>query len=135
MADYISEEIREAVRTLAGLIREDARYKAYEETAKAYENDHAVLALITEYNVHQTALTDQYAKEERDEAMIRSIQNRIDELYEQITTNDSYRNFVHAKDESDAFVQMVNAELEFMITGRRACTHDCSTCHADCGEH
>ena len=135
MAEYISKEIREATEALAKLIREDARYKAYEEAAKAYESDKTVLAMITEYNVHQAALTKQYEEKERDNTMIASIQRRIDELYEAITSNASYRDFVRAKDESDAFVKMVNAELEFFITGRRACTHDCSSCHADCSGH
>lgn len=132
MADYISKEIREATEALAKLIRADKRYQAYEAAAKEYENDNEVLRMITEYNVHQTALSAEFGKEERDEAVIVSIQKRIDDLYEAITHNESYQNFIRVKEESDAFVKMVNAELEFFITGRRACTHDCSSCHADC---
>ncbi len=132
MADYISKEIREATEALARLIRADKRYQEYEAAAKQYEGDAEVIRMITEYNVHQTALSAEFGKEDRDEAVIRSIQNRIDELYEQITHNDSYQNFVRAKEESDAFVKMVNAELEFFITGHRSCSHDCSSCHADC---
>jgi len=132
MADYISSEIREATQALAKLIRADKRYQEYEAAAKEYEGDAEVLAMITEYNVHQTALAAEFGKEDREEAMIVSIQKRIDELYELITNNASYRNFVRAKEESDAFVQMVNAELEFFITGQRPCSHDCSSCHSNC---
>ena len=132
MADYISKEIREATEALAKLIRADKRYQAYEAAAKEYENDNEVLRMITEYNVHQTALSAEFGKEDRDEAVIVSIQKRIDDLYEAITHNESYQNFIRVKEESDAFVKMVNAELEFFITGRRTCTHDCSSCHADC---
>ena len=132
MADYISTEIREAIEALAKLIRADKRYQEYEAVAKEYEGDNEVLRMITEYNVHQTALTAEFGKADRDDAVIVSIQKRIDDLYEAITHNESYQNFVRAKEESDAFVKMVNAELEFYITGRRACTHDCSSCHADC---
>lgn len=132
MADYISSEIREATEALAKLIRADKRYQAYEAAAEVYEKDSDVRSMITEYNVHQAALSEQFAHEERNEEMIACIQKRIDELYESITNNASYRDFIRAKEESDAFVQMVNAELEFFITGRRACTHNCSTCHADC---
>ena len=132
MADYISKEIREATEALAKLIRADKRYQAYEAAAKEYENDNEVLRMITEYNVHQTALSAEFGKEDRDEAVIVSIQKRIDDLYDAITHNESYQNFIRVKEESDAFVKMVNAELEFFITGRRACTHNCSTCHADC---
>ena len=135
MADYISKEIREATEALAKLIRADKRYQAYEAAAKEYENDNEVLRMITEYNVHQTALSAEFGKEDRDEAVIVSIQKRIDDLYEAITHNESYQNFIRVKEESDAFVKMVNAELEFFITGRRACTHDCASCHADCSGH
>lgn len=135
MAEYISEEIRGAAKALADLIRADGRYQAYEAAAKAYETDTEVLGMITEYNVHQAALSDQYAKEERDQAMIDSIQHRIDELYGLITSNASYQDFVRAKEESDAFVKMVTGELEFFITGRRSCSHDCASCHSDCGGH
>ena len=77
MAEYISEEIRSAAKALADLIRADGRYQAYEAAAKAYETDTEVLGMITEYNVHPAALSDQYAKEERDQAMIDSIQRLI----------------------------------------------------------
>ena len=133
MAEYISREIREATEALAKLIRADKRYQAYEAAAEVYEKDPQILSMITEYNVHQAALSEQFTHEERNEEMIACIQKRIDELYEAITNNGSYRDFIRAKEESDAFVQMVNAELEFFITGRRACTHNCATCHADCG--
>ena len=132
MAEYISREIREATEALAKLIRADKRYQAYEAAAEVYEKDPEILSMITEYNVHQAALSEQYTHEERNEERIACIQKRIDELYESITNNGSYRDFIRAKEESDAFVQMVNAELEFFITGRRACTHNCASCHADC---
>ena len=108
MAEYISKEIREAAQALAKLIREDGRYQAYLAAADAYEKDTAVLQMITEYNVHQAALTEQYAQSERDEEMISAIQTRIDTLYEQITSSATYQDFIRAKDESDAFVKMVN---------------------------
>ena len=132
MAEYISTEIREAAQTLAKLIREDKRYQVYEAAAEVYEKDPEILAMVTEYNVHQAALSEQFTHEDRNEEMIACIQKRIDELYESITNHASYRDFIRAKEESDAFVQMVNAELEFFITGRRACSHNCATCHADC---
>ena len=130
--ELLTPAMKEQISALAKLIREDKRTKEYEAAADAYNKDTGILAKITEYNVHQTALTAEFGKADRDDAVIVSIQKRIDDLYEAITHNESYQNFVRAKEESDAFVKMVNAELEFYITGRRACTHDCSSCHADC---
>ena len=132
MAEYVSQEIREAIRSLAALVRADKRYAAYEAAEAEYEKDAEITRMVTEYNVHQAALSEQFAQKERDEDMIRAIQGRINELYEQITARASYQDYIRAKDESDAFVQMVNAELEAAITGRAACTHDCASCQAAC---
>lgn len=132
MTELLTPLMKEATETLAKMIREDKRYIEYKKAAEAYNNDAEIIRMITEYNVHQTALTEEYAKKEREDVLIESIQKRIDALYEAITTADSYVNFVRAKEESDALVKAVTDELDFRITGRRACTHDCSSCHADC---
>jgi len=132
MFEILTPAMKDTVEALAKLIREDKRTEAFNAAAEAYNTDGEVIRRITEYNVHQTALTEEYAKETRDENLISIIQGRIDTLYEEITTAESYQNFVRAKEEYDAMVKAVTDELDFRITGRRACTHDCSSCHADC---
>ena len=130
--ELLTPAMKEQISALAKLIREDKRTKEYEAAADAYNKDTGILAKITEYNVHQTALTEEYAKDTRDDNLIGIIQNRIDTLYEEIVTAEAYQAFVRAKEEYDVLIKSVNDELEFTITGRRACTHDCSSCHADC---
>ncbi len=132
MTELMTPEMKAAVEALAKLIREDKRTEAYNAAADAYNTDSDVISKITEYNVHQTALTEEYAKPEREQVLIDAIQGRIDTLYEEITNAESYQTFVRAKEEYDAMVKTVTDELEYAITGRRPCTHDCSTCHADC---
>ena len=130
--ELLTPAMKEQIASLAALVREDKRTKEYEAAADAYNKDSGILSKITEYNVHQTALTEEYAKKTRDDELIGIIQKRIDTLYEEIINADAYQTFVRAKEEYDALVKSVNDELEFGITGRRACTHDCSSCHADC---
>ena len=132
MTELLTPAMKEAVEALAKLIREDMRYAAYTVAAKAYNEDDTIIRMITEFNVHQTALTEEYAKPEREEVLIQSIQKRVDTLYEAITTAPSYENFVRAKEENDALLKAVSDELDFRVTGKRPCTHDCSSCHADC---
>ncbi|MBQ8747069.1 MAG: YlbF family regulator [Clostridia bacterium] len=132
MSELLTKEMKDAVKVLADLILADKRYQESTAAAEAYNNDAEVIRMITEYNVHQTALTEEYAKETREDNLIISIQKRIDALYEAITTADSYQNFVRAKEESDALVKAVTDELEYALTGRRPCTHNCASCHADC---
>lgn len=132
MTELMTPEMKAAVEALAKLIREDKRTEAYNAAAEVYNTDADVITKITEYNVHQTALTEEYAKPEREQVLIDAIQGRIDTLYDEITNAESYQNFVRAKEEYDAMVKNVTDELEYAVTGRRPCTHDCSTCHADC---
>ncbi len=132
MTELLTPAMKEAIEALAKLIREDKRYTEYTAAADAYNGDEGIIRMITEYNVHQTALTEEYAKPEREEVLIQSIQKRIDTLYEAITTAPSYENFVRAKEESDAMLKAVSDELDFRVIGKRPCTHDCSSCHADC---
>ena len=133
MADYISSEIRDAIMELARRVRADKRYQEFLETAEAYSKDPDIERLVTEFNVQQEALTAEYAKPEKDQHLIDEIQKRINDLYDQVTSNSNYSNYVRAKDESDAFVKMVLGEFEFFLTGQRPCSHDCASCSSNCG--
>ncbi len=132
MTELLTPEMKEQIRALATLVKEDKRTKEYERTADVYNKDTEILKKITEYNVNQTALTEEFAKNPRDEQLIGIIRNRIDVLYGEIVAAESYLAFVRAKEEYDVLLKAVTDELEYGITGRRACTHDCSSCHADC---
>ncbi len=133
MADYISTDIREAVMELARRVRADKRYQAFLETADAYTKDPDIERLVTEFNVQQEALTAEYAKPDKDQLLIDEIQKRINDLYDQVTANANYANYIRAKDESDAFVKAVLGEFEFFLTGQRPCSHDCASCASNCG--
>ena len=128
MENVLNEKMIEMIHALGKEIKEDPRAAALQTAADAYNECTDLHTLITEYNVHQTALQEEYAKDERDMAVIGSIEKRLEALYNDITTLDVYAAYARAKEDYDAFYAEVLGELEFAITGSRPCSHDCSSC-------
>ncbi len=128
MENILNEKIIEMIHALGKEIKEDPRASALQTAADIYNDSAELRTLITEYNVHQTALSAEYSKDEQDEDVIKNIEKRLEELYNEVTNNDAYIAYTTAKDEYDAYYSEILAELEFAITGHRPCSHDCSSC-------
>ena len=126
----LSMELVETIAKMSELVRADDRYKAFEAASQAYASDADIATALMEYNVQQAALAEAFGAEERDEALVSSIQNRINELYKQITESPVYVAYREAGEEYETFTKAFYGEIEFAITGQRpsSCTHDCSTC-------
>ncbi|MCI8387453.1 MAG: YlbF family regulator [Clostridiales bacterium] len=122
-------EIMELAAELGKKIKEDDRIKALNAAQEAYENDKALQAEIQEYNTQSEALSTEYKKETPDKEFIKIIETRIHELYTSIMGNENMIKFTKAQDDVNAFMNEVNNEITYQITGERPCTHDCSTCH------
>ncbi|MBR2432727.1 MAG: YlbF family regulator [Clostridia bacterium] len=134
----MNAKIIEAAKALGEMIKEDAATVRYEKASANYQNDNSLNAIITEYNVQRTALAEEYKKEERDQALIDSINKRIAEVYKDVTTHPVYTEYVEAQEEMNALVNAVNREITAGIYGEypeEECTHDCSTCGGSCGHH
>ncbi|MBQ7827868.1 MAG: YlbF family regulator [Clostridia bacterium] len=128
MENVLNEKIIEMIHALGKEIKADPRVAALQAAADTYNECHELHALITEYNVNQTALHEEYTKDERNDVVIHQIENRLEELYNKITELDVYSAYARAKEEYDAYYNEVLAELEYAITGSRPCSHDCSSC-------
>ena len=134
-----SSEMKEVIAKLGELVKADERCTRIQSTISDYEHSEELTALIGEYNTQQNLLADAYNKPEGDrtasEEFKSAVQARIDALYDQITTHPVYTAYVAAKNEFDALTQEIYAELQFVITGERPCSHDCSSCGGSCGCH
>lgn len=124
--------IMELAAALGEAIKEDERIKALDRARAAYDADEELARYMTEYNVQQKALSDQYGRDDRDQTVIDLIQGRIDELYSLITSAPAYTAMNEAQEAVNAFMNEVNGEITYHITGERPCTHDCSSC-GGCG--
>lgn len=122
--------IFELAAELGRTLKEDKRLVALEEARKVYENDERVAKLMMEYEVQQKALQNEAMKTEREEALFKMIQDRIDVLYDEIVATEAYKNLEAAQNEVNKLMELVNTTITFNITGEQpsSCTHDCSTC-------
>ena len=124
----MNKQILDAAKALGEMIK----------AGDAYKNSNELNTLITEYNVQRTALGEEYKKEERDQQLIDSINNRIAQIYKDITTHEIYTEYVEAQEAMNALVNDVNREITAAIYGEypeENCTHDCSTCGGGCGHN
>ena len=128
------DRIMELAAELGRAIKEDARIKRMEAATEAYKNDTHLQYKMTEYNVQTIALTEEYKKDEKDMEVIHAIEMRINALYEEISKLPVLIEYNEAQEAVNTFMNCVNEEITFQITGERpseetsGCTHDCSTC-------
>ena len=122
--------IFELAAELGKALKNDNRLIALDEARKAYESDETVKQLMTEYEVQQRAINLEAMKTERSEDLLKSIQERIDTIYEQIVATDVYKALEAAQNEVNDLMELVNTTITFNITGEMpsSCTHDCSSC-------
>jgi len=137
MEETLTLEMKELIAKLGALVKEDPRCRAIESSIEEYERSAELNELIGEYNAQQNILADAYGKaaegDEKAEDIRDAVQERIDTLYDQITGHPVYTAYVKAKEDFDALTSEIYGELQFVITGQRPCSHNCSSCHSDCG--
>lgn len=115
---------------LGKALKADPRLVRMENARKAYEEDATISTLMTEYEVQQKAMQNVASSENFEPQMMEMIQNRINELYEQIMNHPTYAELNAAQEAVNEYMNVVNNTITFAITGKMPsdCTHDCSTC-------
>ena len=134
--EILTNEMKEIIAQLGELVKADARHRAIQETIEEYERSEELNAKIAEYNAQQNILADAYSRgEEITDELRDTVQERIDALYNEITSHPVYVAYLNAKQNFDELTNEIFAELQFVITGSRPCSHNCSSCHSDCGHN
>jgi len=135
MNEILTQEMKELIAQLGTLVKADERCLAIERTIDEYEHCDELNALIAEYNAQQNVLADAYGKSDVSDELRETVKNRIDELYDAVTNHPVYTAYLNAKQNFDELTNEIFAELQFVITGSRPCSHNCSSCHSDCGHN
>ena len=125
-------EIMELAAQLGKAIKENEVYKKFLEAREAYDKNDAINRKIMEYGVQQQALANEAGKAEKDDALMDQIQKRMDTLYEEICSDETFLAVNEAQDAVNELMNQVNQTITFNITGEQPCTHDCSSC-GGCG--
>ena len=115
---------------LGKAIKADERMVRMENAKAAYEKSEKINNLLMEYGIQQQALTTMGDRAEIDTEAITRIQDRIDEIYAAITTDELFRELDEAQNAVNELMATVNDTIMYNATGKlpSSCTHDCSTC-------
>ena len=117
---------------LGKAIKEDERMIRMEKAKEAYESSEKIGNLMMEYGIQQQALTTMGDSAEIDTDALARIQDRIDEIYAEITTDPIFKELEEAQNAVNELMESVNNTIMFNATGKTPCTHDwssCSGCH------
>ena len=121
-------EILEKAKEIGTLIKEDPITVKLFAAKDAYEHDEELNTLLTEYNVQQQALTNEYAKEQPDPDISAAIEKRINEISEAVMGHPLFIAYGEAENDYRDLMKLVNDEINFQVTGKRSCSGDCSSC-------
>ena len=129
MDSLLTPEMTALTHALGELVKADPRNDAIRHAIEDYERDEELNALIAEYNAQQTLLSDAVRSgEDLGEDFGKTVRERIDALYDEITANPVYAEYIRAKQAFDALTNGIMNELQYASTGERPCNHDCSNC-------
>ena len=108
--------------------KEDERMIRMEKAKEAYDSSEKIGKLMMEYGIQQQALTTMGDSADIDTDALTRIQDRIDEIYAEITTDPVFKELDEAQAAVNELMETVNNTIMYNATGQTQCTHDCSTC-------
>ena len=120
--------IFELASELGKAISRDERMIRMENAKKAYDESEKIGKLMMEYGIQQQALTTMGDSEQIDTDALTRIQDRIDEIYAEITTDPVFKELDEAQAAVNELMQSVNNTIMYHATGSTPCSHDCSSC-------
>ena len=113
---------------LGKAIKADERMIRMEAAKEAYESSEKIGNLMMEDGIQQQALTTLGDSEHIDTDALTRIQDRIDEIYAEITTDPIFKELEEAQNAVNELMESVNNTIMFNATGKTPCSHDCSSC-------
>ena len=128
-------DVKECAKLLGEAIAASEEVKGYLAAKAAYDASEELQGKISEYGAQRMLLGEENMKEldAQDKDLIAKLEARISTLYDEITTSEAYLAVTTAQNAVNLLMQSVNSDINFYAFGERPCTHDCSTCGADCG--
>ncbi len=126
--------VSECAKLLGEAIAKDEAVVAFENAKKNYEANEELQKAIREYGAQRMILGQEFTKDTamQDTVLIDKLQNRVNELYTQVMESEEYKALNIAQERVNTLMQTVNSDINFYAFGERPCTHDCSSCSADC---
>lgn len=127
-------EVMELAKQLGEAIKADERVIRLNKATAVYENDMELLTKVSKYNEMSKSLAEAFETDGKDSEKVKTLGFELKELYADIMAMPSMIEFSQAKEAVDKFMEEVNGEIMYTVTGTRPCSHDgcdgdCSHCH------
>ncbi len=125
-------------RELGAAVQADPRYSRYVQARDLNDKDEELQKLINEFNLGRMQLNQEMSrKENKDDAKISELNQKIRALYAQIMTNKNMSEYNEAKGEMDKMLDQINNIITLSANGDDPMTcpaeHQCSGSCATCG--
>ena len=124
----MTDKLLNALGAFANELREEPAVKRYNEAKEKYIVDEAAHALIREYNVQHILKQEEEKKEDPDKKVIEDLENRLNELMQQIQNVPSMKEMKEAEIELDSILSTINEVISASISPTGGCSGSCSTC-------
>ncbi len=127
-------EILDLAKQLGEAIKLDERVIRLNKATYEYENDVELLTKVSKYNEMSKSLAEAFETDGKDSDKVKELGYSLKELYTDIMAMPTMIEFTQAKEAVDKFMEQVNGEIMYTVTGTRPCNHegcdgDCSHCH------
>jgi cell fate (sporulation/competence/biofilm development) regulator YlbF (YheA/YmcA/DUF963 family) len=127
-------DILNKARELGALIQNDSIYKELTAAREKTENDKVLQDKINEFNLIRLDIDNEIMKPERSDERLKSLNEKLQNLYSEITEAPAMVSFNKAKNEADGLLNKIYALLAAAFNGENPETFDVeSACSGDCG--
>ncbi len=129
----------ETARALGKALQEDERYAKFNAATKASDNDTQLQNKIGEFNMLRMQLNQEMSKPDKDAKKMTGLDTQIKELYDEIMSMPTMKEYNEAKDELDELLQSVNYIISMAANGEDPMTcpekapHNCGGSCSTCG--
>lgn len=126
----MNENTKNAIIALADAIEQDEVVASYKAAKENFDNDETLSTKINEYTVQRMIFEKASAEENPDEELLKQIDNRMKELYEEVMANPVMVALANAENELNGLLNELNAEIQSRIIpeSEHSCGGDCSAC-------
>ena len=122
-------------------LQTDERYLALAAARKANDENETLQDLIGEFNLARMDLSNEIAKDERDDERVASLNDKVNDLYTRIMSSEGMVAYNEAKAQAEAMISHIDAIINTAMNGgdpmlveapEAGCTGSCASC-GGCG--
>ena len=126
------EKIISLAREIGKELQASAEYAALIEAEKKSNEDQELQNATGEFNLKRLAINNEVQKEDRNEEILRTLNDELRQIYGSILINPNMQAYNNAKSEVDNIVQKVATIVTMAAEGQDPETCDCESCGGNC---